>query len=346
MFVIATILDTIRIPPNLLSTPTIQAIHSEIDQRFPNRVLLDVGLVISRYGDHVEVGNGVCVAGDGGSHHECKFRVIVFRPFVEEVCVGRIIKSTADGVHVSLGFFEDIFIPAYWMLRPSVFEASTELWVWTPKYDDDEEGDDEQETKLAAVELQPPDAVVKTEVTDATTAENNSQPDSPVAETTIATDVEETRYEMELGSEIRFRVKSINFTQITNTAKGMQATTTSTTANYNANSNSATASKRKASDDGQQQQPSVRQRSSSFGLEESAQRPPVMQIVASICEDGLGLTSWWTSGDDEDETAEPEISTEDVEPMISQSQLHEATVMNGSNGTHSRIPVKKEEDEL
>ena len=31
-----------------------------------------------------------------------------------------------------------------------------------------------------------------------------------------------------------------------------------------------------------------------------------MHIVASICEDGLGLTRWWTSGDDDDDDAEEE----------------------------------------
>jgi hypothetical protein len=29
-----------------------------------------------------------------------------------------------------------------------------------------------------------------------------------------------------------------------------------------------------------------------------------MHIVASICEDGLGLTSWWTAAADEDEEEE------------------------------------------
>ena len=34
--------------------------------------------------------------------------------------------------------------------------------------------------------------------------------------------------------------------------------------------------------------------------------PASMNIVASICEDGLGLTSWWTSGEGEEEDEEEE----------------------------------------
>jgi hypothetical protein len=50
----------------------------------------------------------------------------------------------------------------------------------------------------------------------------------------------------------------------------------------------------------------VRKRSTSVDLSESSQIPASMHIVASICEDGLGLTSWWTSGDDDDDDAEEE----------------------------------------
>lgn len=70
MFVLTTIADTIRIPPSMFAQPTIEAIEKEIDTKYPNRVIYDVGLVISRYENALEVSEGVCVAGDGGAHHE------------------------------------------------------------------------------------------------------------------------------------------------------------------------------------------------------------------------------------------------------------------------------------
>lgn len=264
MFVIATVLDVIRIPPALLSSPTVQAIHSEIDQRYPNRVLLDVGLVISRYGDCLQVGHGVCVAGDGGAHHECEFRLIVFRPFVNEVCVGKIVRSSAQGIQVSTGFFDEIFIPAYWMLQPSLFEESAGLWVWSPEYENEEEAGGPN------------------------------------------------RYVMEDGADVRFKVKSINFTQITKTAKGLQATTTTMAhqaANHGGPPLGAPAvpdEPPRSSEVADSSLPMGRQRSSSIGLDATKSLPAAMLIVASICEDGLGLTSWWTSADGEQDRAEPE----------------------------------------
>lgn len=307
MFVVTTVYDVIRIPPYLLSAPTVQAIHSEIDLKYPNRVM-DVGLVISRYGDCLEVGHGVCVAGDGGSHHQCKFRLIVFRPFVEEVCLGRITRSTVEGIHVSLGFFEDIFVPAYWMLRPSSFEERTGVWVWTPQYEDVEgTGAGEGGTSNPVNESK-----VKAEVGEKTTSSVN------------VGDVE-NRYEMPHGAQIRFKVKSINFTQVTDTAKGRQATTTTTAHSHNSmlglstggsavatvedNNIPSPVSANTSHAENSPLLPVRRRRSSSVGIDETQDPPPAMHIVASICEDGLGLTSWWTGGDEDDEdgtTGKPE----------------------------------------
>lgn len=40
-----------------------------------------------------------------------EFRLVVFRPFVGEVLIGRIMAATHKGIRVSLEFFDDIFIP-------------------------------------------------------------------------------------------------------------------------------------------------------------------------------------------------------------------------------------------
>lgn len=208
MFVLTTIVDTIRIPPHMLSVPTKVAVHREMDIKYSNRVLMDVGLIICRYGDCLSIGDGVCVAGEGGAHHECVVRLVVFRPFVEEVCLGTIAKSSEEGIRVSLGeFFDDIFIPAYWMLRPSHFEADKIIWVWTPQYGDDNDGEkNESDT---------PDneAKVKTE-DDGPGAKGGDSYRDQKPEGEEVSGEEENRFEMEIGAEIRFRVKSINFTQV------------------------------------------------------------------------------------------------------------------------------------
>mmetsp|Transcript_2729 Transcript_2729/g.6387 ORF Transcript_2729/g.6387 Transcript_2729/m.6387 type:complete len:329 (+) Transcript_2729:168-1154(+) len=323
MFVVVTLVDTIRIPANNLNLPTLVALHNEIDLKYPNRVLMDTGLVISRYKDILKISNGLCVPGDGGCHHECLFRLIVFRPFVEEVCTGTIVKSTSEGVQVSLGFFQDIFIPAYWMLRPSEYDEKAGLWVWTPDYGEDaddeegeegegEEGDEKVENgkdKEAPTDTTPAvkqedttddTAKIKTEDMETETEEGNGE-----KENEEEVEDEGGRWEMDIGAEIRFKVKSIQFTQVTNTAKGMQATTTTTDHSINVPVS-------------EQEDPSIprpqalRKRSTSVDLSECQDIPAPMQIVASICEDGLGVTSWWSSGGDDDGDEEEEEGEEEA----------------------------------
>jgi DNA-directed RNA polymerase III subunit RPC8 len=302
MFVLTTVVDRIRVPAHMLALPTLIALHSEIDLKYPNRVLMNVGLVICRYGPCLKITNGSCVPGDGGSHHECLFRLVVFRPFVDEVCVGKIVKSTPDGIQVSLGnFYHDIFIPAYWMLRPSKYNEKIGLWVWSPDY-----GNDEDEDNGDSGNAENPDPNVKME--DGTASSTNDENIKTEAQESSATGNEEVaeeegeQFEMELGAEIRFKIKSIHFTQVTNTAKGVQATTTTTAHSQEVPTNT------KESEEGKSpEMRSLRKRSLSVEISDMANLPASMNIVASICEDGLGLTSWWTSGgDDEDEEEDEE----------------------------------------
>ncbi|CAJ1923877.1 unnamed protein product [Cylindrotheca closterium] len=331
MFVVVTLVDTIRIPANNLKLPTMVALHNEIDLKYPNRVLMDTGLVISRYKDILKISNGLCVPGDGGCHHECLFQLIVFRPFVEEVCTGTIVKSTPEGIQVSLGFFQDIFIPAYWMLRPSEYDEKAGLWVWTPDYGEDAEdadgdGDNEEEKgdekmsndkvkEEASIDTTKPAVKQEDDTADtANTAKIKSEDDMMETESNQGNDDDEKeeeseeeggRWEMDIGAEIRFKVKSIQFTQVTNTAKGMQATTTTTDHSINIPVS-------EQEDPSQVSRPqALRKRSTSMDLSECQDIPAAMQIVASICEDGLGLISWWTSGGDGEEDDEGDEEEEE-----------------------------------
>ena len=108
---------------------------------------------------------------------------------------------------------------------------------------------------------------------------------------------EDNQFEMPLGSTVRFRVKAINFTQVTSSPKGLQATTTST----------ATSNPSPGKTDSSFP---VRKRSTSIDLTDTEKMPACMHITASICEDGLGIISWWTTAE-QDDTDDHPISTED-----------------------------------
>lgn len=294
MFVLTLIADSIRIPPPLLSQPTLTSIQTEIEKRYPNKIIIDVGLILCPYGPPLEIGDGVLVPGDGGAHHQVLFQCVVFRPFVEEVLIGTVSECNEEGLSVNVGgFFDQVFIPAYWMLNPSHYDNHAGVWVWTPSYDDEEEEEAEKGDGNGVK--------IKQEENGNTNRQNGAQ------ETEEEQVTEENRFEIEIGAQIRFKVKSVNFTRITTTMKGVQATTTTTTSSssgygYQGAPPPATAAANdNSNDDTVSDAVEVRRRSSSADLSDSANRPSPMQIVGSICEDGLGLLSWWSAAEGEDE---------------------------------------------
>lgn len=243
MFVLAIVLDTIKTIPENFNRDPKEVIIEQIEIKFVNKVLADVGLCICFY-DFVEVGDPYVYPGEGSAHQRVTFRLVVFRPFVGEVLIGKLVSSNNEGIKVSLGFFDDILIPAHLLQSPSEYRSDRGLWVWS--YDEESEG----------------------------------------------------QFVYEPREEIRFRVRTINFTKVTTNAKGVLATTTSETVVQGQASNPINMlhkSSASGMNDASEDPPvALRRRSSSVGLLEDDVIPAVMQVIGGANEDGLGPVAWWT----------------------------------------------------
>ncbi|KAK9815819.1 hypothetical protein WJX72_010172 [[Myrmecia] bisecta] len=135
MFILACLEDKIRVVPSDLDSKSITAVTSVIEQTYIDKVVADLGLVMSLY-DVQQIEGGFIYPSEGSAHFQTKFRLVVFRPFVGEVIVGKLTKSSKEGLHVSVGFFDDIFIPEYSLQEPSFFNEAEQLWFW--KFDGNE----------------------------------------------------------------------------------------------------------------------------------------------------------------------------------------------------------------
>ncbi|CAE6470773.1 unnamed protein product [Rhizoctonia solani] len=60
--------------------------------------------------------------------------MVVFRPACSEVIVGKIKSSTEDGIRVTLGFFDDIYIPRDYLPTPSAFDHNEQAFFWLPPH--------------------------------------------------------------------------------------------------------------------------------------------------------------------------------------------------------------------
>ena len=97
MFVLAEIKDTIRLPPKRFGVNLQEAITDELNTKLANKVVYNVGLCVALH-DVLEIGDSFILPGDGGSCTPVKFRFVVFRPFVDEILVGRIKSCSHEGV--------------------------------------------------------------------------------------------------------------------------------------------------------------------------------------------------------------------------------------------------------
>ena len=127
--------DTVKIQPWLFNVDLHDAVSVELNRRFANKVVYNVGLCICLF-DIIKFEDSFIFPGDGASHTKVHFRCVVFRPFVDEVLVGTIKGCSEEGVTVTLKFFDDILIPPEGLQQPSKFDENEQVWVW--EYETDE----------------------------------------------------------------------------------------------------------------------------------------------------------------------------------------------------------------
>ena len=130
MFQIARLEDAnVKILPENLGRPRLEAITQEIESLYMDKVIKDLGLVVTLY-EIVSIEGGTVYPGEGSAHFHVVFRVVVFRPFEGEVIEGRLKKADRKGLYVSIGFFQDVIVPEHLLQEPSVFDENEQLWVW------------------------------------------------------------------------------------------------------------------------------------------------------------------------------------------------------------------------
>ncbi|KAL3207958.1 hypothetical protein MRX96_039381 [Rhipicephalus microplus] len=151
MFVISEMSDSIRVPPWLFRVSPNEAIVEQLNRRLANKVVINVGLCIALF-DITKIEDSRILPGDGSFHTTVQFRYVVFRPFMDEVLIGKIRSSSQEGIygellvhcedilhftlpclgkHLSVhGLFEDILVTPDGMQHPARFDEKEQLWVW------------------------------------------------------------------------------------------------------------------------------------------------------------------------------------------------------------------------
>ncbi|CAG8532537.1 10505_t:CDS:2 [Ambispora leptoticha] len=131
MFILSVFKDTVKIEPQNFRKNKYDAITDELNQKYANKVVQDIGLCICLH-DILEAGEEFVHPGigNGASFVKVKFRLIVFRPFIGEVLVGKIKCCLPTEIKVTMGFFDDIKIPRALLRELTSFQPSEQAYLW------------------------------------------------------------------------------------------------------------------------------------------------------------------------------------------------------------------------
>ena len=102
MYRIATIEDRIRVPPEKLGTDVAKALRMAISEQMDGVLNSRLGMVLSVVAID-KIGEGKIMPNDPGVYYDCEFRLLSFKPEMNEIVEGEAIDNTEFGAFVRMG---------------------------------------------------------------------------------------------------------------------------------------------------------------------------------------------------------------------------------------------------
>jgi DNA-directed RNA polymerase subunit E' len=102
MFYEVLVTDHVRVEPNKFGMDTDEAVRAQLEESFSGFQDKDIGTVVAVL-DVSEVKEGIIIPGDGAAYYESTFKLIVFKPELQELVYGTIEEITNFGAFISMG---------------------------------------------------------------------------------------------------------------------------------------------------------------------------------------------------------------------------------------------------
>lgn len=94
--------DTVRIAPELLGEPVMEAVKLALREKLEGLVDKRIGAIVA-VKDVIEVGEGHILAGDGGVYYDAVFDTLTFMPELQEIIEGSVVEVVQFGVFLGIG---------------------------------------------------------------------------------------------------------------------------------------------------------------------------------------------------------------------------------------------------
>lgn len=102
MFYLIEVEDYVRVDPKLFGLPTIEAVDKQLRETYEDHYDKELGKVVEII-EVLEVGEGVIIPGDGAAYYNSIFKLLTWKPELQEIVYGVISEITDFGAFIDLG---------------------------------------------------------------------------------------------------------------------------------------------------------------------------------------------------------------------------------------------------
>ncbi len=102
MFYLTEVEDYVRVEPKLFGLPTTEAVEKQLKEMYADYYDKKLGKVIVVI-EVLEVKEGVIIPGDGAAYYNSKFKLLVWKPELQELVYGIISEITNFGAFIDMG---------------------------------------------------------------------------------------------------------------------------------------------------------------------------------------------------------------------------------------------------
>ena len=102
MFYLTEIEDYVRVEPKLFGIPTAESVDKQLREVYEDYYDKELGKVVAVI-EVLEVGDGVIIPGDGAAYYNSRFKLITWKPEVNELVLGEISEIANFGAFMDLG---------------------------------------------------------------------------------------------------------------------------------------------------------------------------------------------------------------------------------------------------
>ena len=105
MFYLVEVEDYVRVEPKLFGLKTLDAVKQQLEETYKEYISKELGKVVEIV-DVLEVGEGIIIPGDGAAYYKSRFKLLVWKPEMQELVYGTVSEITNFGAFLNLGVMQ------------------------------------------------------------------------------------------------------------------------------------------------------------------------------------------------------------------------------------------------